>query len=331
LTQLFSDGFESGDFSAWSGTQVGGAGASLTVENLNPHHGTYNEKAVVGTQAGSYAQVYKAFTQTTVFAREYVKFTATPSTNGDATAFIDIRSSLNYQIARVGIRKDPSDSTVKWWIRYSDGGQLNNDAYYAGAVSTDTWYCLEVKIVANDASNGEYRVYIDGTERITLTGKNTSGATDIGSLRTGVNHYNPSSSFAQTAYIDCVVVADAYIGPETTVTLQTVADTLTLNEGVLRNKVLSIADTVGLQDSQVRDKSLLLLDHLEIDDLVQALKSLAVSEVFSLADTASTPSRIMRITEEISLAEVAIVGEGGARKTKLFLVLGELAFQLTGD
>ena len=37
FTELFSDGFESGDFSAWDLTQN-----NVSVETDNPHHGSYN-------------------------------------------------------------------------------------------------------------------------------------------------------------------------------------------------------------------------------------------------------------------------------------------------
>jgi len=39
----------------------------------------------------------------------------------------------------------------------------------------------------------------------------------------------------------------------------------------------------------------------------------------------------LQITETVSLAEVVQVGAGGAKKTRLFLILGDLAVQLTGD
>ncbi|MFN3329236.1 MAG: hypothetical protein ACK40U_10400, partial [Fervidobacterium pennivorans] len=44
-TEIFSDGFESGDFSAWTGTAQ--SSGTVTVVTENPHHGTYSAKAVV--------------------------------------------------------------------------------------------------------------------------------------------------------------------------------------------------------------------------------------------------------------------------------------------
>src|SRR3989337_2094782 len=50
FTVIFSDGFESGDFSAWTGT-VGGP----TVSNVQAHHGTYSCRA----SGSAYIYCYK--------------------------------------------------------------------------------------------------------------------------------------------------------------------------------------------------------------------------------------------------------------------------------
>jgi hypothetical protein len=69
----------------------------------------------------------------------------------------------------------------------------------------------------------------------------------------------------------------------------------------------------------------------------------------SSADLVLTPSRVLRtleaigavdnvavnkvlqITEAVGLVEIVGVGVGGVKKTRLFLILGDLAVQLTGD
>ena len=80
---------------------------------------------------------------------------------------------------------------------------------YNFAAATGTWYCVETKFF-EDAATGEYHVWLDGTERITDVGLNTSGA-DFDKIRVGrtAQGYSPFN-----VYVDCVVVADAYIGPE---------------------------------------------------------------------------------------------------------------------
>jgi hypothetical protein len=57
---------------------------------------------------------------------------------------------------------------------------------------------------------------------------------------------------------------------------------------------------------------------------LQALDSIGLS------DTALI-QKVLVINETVSLAEVVESGVGGAKKTRLFLILGDLAIQLTGD
>lgn len=153
-------------------------------------------------------------------------------------------------------------------------------------------------------------------------------------------------------------------------TVQTVADSLSLAEAVLRNKTLILSDSLGLTEALYGNKSLLLSDSASLSelitviigqvmkyvadavsaaDLVDVLKTLKMSDTVTLVDAVSTPSRVLQIleaisaadsfvvnkvlqiTETISLAEIVEVGTGGVKKTKLFLILGDLAVQIAGD
>ena len=154
-------------------------------------------------------------------------------------------------------------------------------------------------------------------------------------------------------------------------TLQTVTDSLALSESVLRNKaMLPVSDSVGLADSLYSNKLLLLgdsaslselvtvitggvmkyvTDSVNVADLAYALKTLKASDSLTLVDAVATPSRVLnaldaigatdnaavnkvlQITDTVSLAEIVEVGAGGVKKTKLFLILGDLAVQLTSD
>jgi hypothetical protein len=170
--------------------------------------------------------------------------------------------------------------------------------------------------------------------------------------------------------IDCVVVADAYIGPEEEVTLKTVTDSFSLSESVFRNKTLILPDSLGLADSLYGNKVLLLgdsaslselvtviigevmkyvTDSVNIVDLIYALKILKTPDSLTLVDAVSTPSRVLKaleaigatdnavvnkvlqITEAVGFAEIVEVGVGGVKKTRVFLILGDLAVQLTGN
>jgi hypothetical protein len=153
-------------------------------------------------------------------------------------------------------------------------------------------------------------------------------------------------------------------------TLQTVTDALSLGDAVLRNKTFVLIDSLGLADFLYGNKALFLgdsaslselvtaitgelmkyvADSVNIADLAYALKTLTTSDTLTLVDAISAPSRVLKaldavgatdnavvnkvlqITETVSLAEIVQVGVGGVKKTKLFLILGDLAVQLTSE
>jgi hypothetical protein len=191
----------------------------------------------------------------------------------------------------------------------------------------------------------------------TLTITDGVGASDA--ARTGKN---------PLIVADVVSLADL-VNVITGAIIKTVADAVGLADVALVNKSAIVADVVGVLDQVFRHKPsitvadavsavevvlvmrlLSVADSVSLADALKVLKTLNVSDGVSLVDVVSTPSRILRaldqvgladgvlvnkvlqVTENISLVEVVEVGTGGAvKKTKLFLILGELALQLTGD
>ena len=357
FTELFNNGFEEGNFSAWTGT-VG----SPAVVSAQHHHGSYCEEIDAG---GEYA--YKTFAaQTTVFVRFYVRTPDTlPPSSGNYISFAALRNASTMIWEGPYITRSGTDLIVRLYRYYATAGFSSSTAK---TFAPSTWYCFEVKFVK--AVAGEYRVYLDGVEVINYSG-NTSAAPDAATINVGNAWYSYSSGDPWPYHIDCVMVADAYIGPESGVTVQTVNDSLSLADTTLRNKTfLPVSDSVGLADSLYGNKFLLLgdsaslselvtvimgevtkyvTDSVSIADVANVLKTLTTSDTVTLVDAASTPSRVLQalealgmadsvvvnkvlqITEAISLAEVVQVGAGGVKKTKLFLILGDLAVQLTGD
>jgi hypothetical protein len=403
FTQIFSDGFESGSFSAWTGTTSGNGGA-ITVQGTTKHHGSYACRAYQGG-VGAWAVAYKNFgtTYATLYARAYVQFSGTPASG----VRLDIFPCLFEGAAAAHVLAEPQlyndAGTLKWSLQYYTNAIENNYAYSTTpTITANTWYCIEVRFTAGSGS-GQVGMWIDGTQRISVTGL-TNNNYNAGRLEVGVfcGAYNTGIY----VYHDCVVVADAYIGTEGG-TLQTVTDSLSLadallrhktllpitqaislSDSVFRNKTLTVADSVGAADSMLSNKTLNTTDFIALAETVKTLKTLAVADQIQLAelldvlkggilksvadslglvdsvmldkvlgiadsmallDSASTPSRVLQaleaigladnavvnkvlqITETLSLAEVVQVSAGGVQKTRLFLILGDLAVQLTGD
>jgi len=204
FTTIFSDGFESGDFTAWTGTF-----GTPEVLDTKKHSGTYACKC----NGNEYA--YITFdAQTELNARCWYLIESIP----DPGEF--------YHILRL------KDSTILLQI-YNSGGTLQLRIIHPGGTltynysfETETWYCLELGFV-KDAVAGEYKGYIDEVEVISSTGLDTSSVTSP----TRVDAGQPFSTSGLTSWIDDVVIADVYIGCGYTTTTTTTTTTPTGTTG----------------------------------------------------------------------------------------------------
>jgi hypothetical protein len=110
----------------------------------------------------------------------------------------------------VGARVDVENvnGVLQWRVNYiSNGGW---QSAYAGQVSTDTWYCVEVKLVLG-SGNGETLLYINGAELITKTGlTNTAAGSSVRYFAMGVDDELGSNNL--NVFFDAVAVAKGYIG-----------------------------------------------------------------------------------------------------------------------
>lgn len=195
---IFSDGFESGDFSEWTGTT-----GSPTVTSTNPHHGSYE----MTINSDEYA--YIEFTTTaTVYTRFYVNFQTIPTSNGQYADLMAVRDGYDGTwgaipyIYRTG---------AKNWLYCAKGDWSDCSDTYQWDPSTDTWYCLEVGFYQH-ASAGWIRVWLDGVLRIEETGLDTSGCSTDTIFMGQYDH----GGTQLTMLYDCVVIDNStYIGPET--------------------------------------------------------------------------------------------------------------------
>jgi hypothetical protein len=122
---------------------------------------------------------------------------------------------------------------------------------------------------------------------------------------------------------------NGYVEP----TLKEVTDLLSVAENILRDKpALLIADNINAEDSTLNHKPLLpLVDAISLADATSTpARVLQALDSIGIGDTALV-SKLLVLTEDISLVEILERGIGVAQKTRLFLILGDLAVQLTGN
>jgi hypothetical protein len=128
-----------------------------------------------------------------------------------------------------------------------------------------------------------------------------------------------------------------------------IQETISMLDQIFRHKPsITITDVIALAEIIAASKLLTITDAVSIADVVYTMKTLPIYDQIAITDQVSTPTRILQaldaiglsdtsyvnktliITDQIGLAEVVEVGKGGAQKTKLFLILGDLAIQIQG-
>lgn len=201
MATIFSDGFES-NFSAWTGTT--GSGTHLeTVENLNPHHGTYNAKFYTAS-TDDFSCVYKDITSSPiVYCGLYCKFSALPVNDGE-TLHVGLTQNVASGLG-VGTFLSKYEGSLYWGLK------IDGTGFYEAVPSNpvvDTWYCVEF---LRDVTNNIETLWVDGVVKVNQTRVIANNSDRVFFGNTWINYATPTS-----IYVDCCVVSDSYIGPEAT-------------------------------------------------------------------------------------------------------------------
>jgi len=298
VTTIFEDGFESGDFSAWDGTYVS-AGETANVVTSNPYQGTYNARFVTngdGTYESAYC--YKNLNEEpVVYARGYFYLSQTSQERGPTLIML---LGDAYELAYARLRPDGTD---KWELGYRDSGSLQTVTTTNSFPGVNTWVCVElyVKIGSGD---GEAKLYVNGTEILSVSSLTNDDKGNVDLARFGI--YDLGYSQVLTLDVDCIVVADEYIGPMATVI--TVSDSISLSDAVLVNKTFTITDTVGLTDTILTNKNLTIQDVISLLDTVLTNKNIISTDSISLSDAVYTNKNLI-VTESVTLSDSVLVNK----------------------
>jgi chitodextrinase len=167
-TLLFSDGFESGDLSSWTG------GSGLVIQQQEHFVGVYAARGV-STGNATYAYTDLTAPQKDLYYRIRFKIL---SRDSNATYVQRFRTAANASLLGVFI---------------NGGGMLGyrNDVtgvstMSATSVSSGAWHELQTHVHINGA-NGETEVWLDGTPVSALAQQQSLGATAIGRIQIGEN------------------------------------------------------------------------------------------------------------------------------------------------
>jgi len=213
-TPIFEDGFESGDFSAWTGTGTS-TGGMLTVQSTIVKEGSYAAKANDTDwygEARCYYGLSYASNLNEAYARAYFRFADDlPSDTDDYMRLIVFRDMEDYT-DRVYVSVDHDGSNPV--LELGDG---TNTDQGSTVIATGKWYCIEIHA---DYSTGDHELFLDGNSEASISG-GVSGET-VRYFYFGIKNSQKDSGETFTVYSDCVVIDTAYIGPECTLNVNVV-------------------------------------------------------------------------------------------------------------
>jgi hypothetical protein len=203
----FSDGFESGDSSAWNdGINTGGTGSVSFVQSP-VYNGSWASKCQV-TKASpntDWAETIDTFgdTYVTVYFRAYVQVTTLPASGEafDLLEFLDAYDYNTHVLVTLGLGHD--GGAPKWQLYYLKGGGYST--LYAGTPTANEWHCLEL-IITVDASNGTVKGYVDGVLLLSDSGFKNN---DYGNARDAVLGLDTwlGEGYPNVGYFDCAIIS----------------------------------------------------------------------------------------------------------------------------
>lgn len=189
---IFSDGFESGTLSAWSGT-VGTPG----VQSLVKHHGTF---AMTGS-AGNYVynKCYKTISAApNVYLRYYFQINTVPAI-GDFIVTCPIQNSTGI-ISRIVIRRPVGDILLTAQNRVVAA----SFDYVWNSLAVGKWYCIEFQVIVHDTA-GEINLWLDGVQVVKQTGLDTDNNADVTEVGMGIDS-TAIAVPAKMCFFDCAVI-----------------------------------------------------------------------------------------------------------------------------
>jgi flagellin-like protein len=202
-TSIFYSGFESGDFSAWTGKE----GVHQSVQNTVKYTGTYAARFQI---SGGLSDCYKTITpMDNCYFRAYINFASLPSISGYKVQVIMINVAGNDH-SYIGLYVFNDGGTQKWQVYYNPNGagRVELAATATPAIAVNTWYCVEIH-AKNGAGTAEVNGWVNETSVGSANGL-TFADQAVGPTLGLANRFGYATMIM---YGDCAVVADAYIGP----------------------------------------------------------------------------------------------------------------------
>ena len=204
---IFSDGFESGSFSAWSSSTTGGGDLSVTAAAKNS--GTFGMQAVINDNTALYVTDDTPAAEPRYRARFYYNPNGIAMAAGDLFYVFQGLNSGGTVVVRLPVRLNGTQYQVRGAVR-TDGGTYTSTVW----IPITGWSAIELDwqaASAPGANDGHLTMWVNGVQQATLTGiDNDTMRVDSGRL--GAN--NVATGTRGTIFFDDFVShRQTYIGP----------------------------------------------------------------------------------------------------------------------
>jgi hypothetical protein len=210
-TVIFSDGFESQDFGAW--THIYGSPDVVSDVKYAGSYGAFVNAS--GTHSCYYGAEYSAGWGNHLFARGYYKFDVSTSdwVNRFCT-YISNWSGSDDLIADV-VLGHWQNNEYHWALEVLNGTSIVLSVESSNfALNTSAWYCIELEVFI-DGSAGYAKMYVDDVLVASLIGVDNNKYGNPNHVGFGQLYYSRSG---EAVWWDCCVIADSYIGLELPIT-----------------------------------------------------------------------------------------------------------------
>ncbi|MEM2506182.1 MAG: M14 family metallopeptidase [Nitrososphaeria archaeon] len=211
---LFNDGYETGNFNAWTGTQTTTNDQAIVIAT-NAYEGNYHAQLQTNAIASGTKYAYSYITLTTpiseIYTRAYFYIVDGLPLDDNDDRFGLIAYEANNQLLCT-LRVHRSSGVDKFNIIGFNGDgtvQRGTDDIYP---AKGQWYCLEFYVKVHSLK-GEYRAWINGVEQIAITDvNNTRYGWGVNRIRIGLTS-TINVQHTVTIYCDVAAVSNKYIGP----------------------------------------------------------------------------------------------------------------------
>jgi hypothetical protein len=213
---LFGDGYETGDYSAWT-DKANSAGSIMGMSETTVFEGHYSADCIIGDTIGSYAYTYYTFSAVPVlYHREYIRVSTLPPSGAETDLFgIMDYAGTGTHLGTIAIQNDGSN--YRWKIEYYANGVVESAYSTQVDIKANTWYYIEI-MVKSGLGTGQVAVWIaedlttinEASPTINLTNL-VNGDKPVGTVFFG--GYVTGANYPVQIYSDSVVVSDTWTGP----------------------------------------------------------------------------------------------------------------------